>query len=253
MLVRGRHCWPPGASYFFMQKTISMRLLRLILVASLLCTFSAPARASTYLVGAGDQLYVDFPLKGTPADLQALGGNGMTLVIVGESVFFRYTATVAPDGFIVLPSMDPLQVEGLTLEQVKDTIARHMKSFSLRDVVSVILAQPNSRAFVVSGEVQHPGRFVYERPTTLVEALAMAGGPTDHAQLKRVMIFRGGQAPLSVDMSYRQLHDNGLPSQAIGPTDAVIVPRRWYTPDNFLILFILSCVTTAATVYVATK
>ncbi len=31
--------------------------------------------------------------------VQPLGGNGLTLVIVGESVFFRYTATVAPVTF----------------------------------------------------------------------------------------------------------------------------------------------------------
>src|SRR3954462_2460382 len=91
----------------------------------------APAGASTYIVGAGDKLYVDFPLRGSPSDLQPLGGNGLTLVIVGEAVFFRYEATVAPDGFISLPNFGQLRVEGLTLEQVKESIAARLKSFSL--------------------------------------------------------------------------------------------------------------------------
>jgi hypothetical protein len=31
------------------------------------------------------------------------------------------------------------------------------------------------------------------------------------------------------------------------------VPRRWFTPDNFFILIILSTITTGAAVYVAAK
>jgi protein involved in polysaccharide export with SLBB domain len=212
-----------------------------------------PAFAARYVVGAGDKLYVDFPLRGSPADLQPLGGNGMTLVIVGEKVFFRYEATVAPDGFIALPSMNPLRVSGMTLEQVRDQIAGNLPSFSLRDTVSVILAQPNSQAFVVSGEVQKPGRFIYERPTSLMEALVLAGGPTDKAQLKRVQVFRTGEAMQTYNFSHKYVRDHGLPSVPILPSDAIIVPRRWFAPDSVVLLMFLSVVTTAATVYVATK
>src|SRR5438105_4758204 len=124
---------------FFLSKPKKLRLPALFLAFLLVGPAPSPARGSSYVVGAGDQLYVDFPLRGTPADLQPLGGNGLTLVIVGESVFFRYEATVAPDGFIALPSMNPIRVDGLTLEQARDSIASHLKSFSLRDTVSVIL------------------------------------------------------------------------------------------------------------------
>src|SRR3954466_4140677 len=110
----------------------SKRRPALILLALLWSVpLTPPAWAtSTYIVGAGDTLFVDFPLRGSPADLQPLGGNGLTLVIVGDSVYFRYQATVAPDGFIALPSFPPLRVDGLTLEQVRDEIAAHLKTFS---------------------------------------------------------------------------------------------------------------------------
>jgi polysaccharide export outer membrane protein len=230
------------------------RFTRLLMAGALLIsTAPGAARASSYVVGAGDQLFVDFPLRGTPSDLQPLGGNGLTLVIVGDSVFFRYEAMVAPDGFISLPSMDPIRVAGLTLEATRTEIMSHLKTFSLRDTVSVILGHPNSEAFVVTGEVHKPGRFIYARPTTLMEALAMAGGTTDHARLKDVMLFRPGQPPRPIDMSYKTLRRDGPPDIALQPADSIVVPRRWYTPDNFLILLLLSIVTTGATVYVASK
>lgn len=234
-------------------KEMAFRMLRLLVAGALFISVVPPASASAYVVGAGDQLYVDFPLRGTPADLQPLGGNGLTLVIVGETVYFRYAAVVAPDGFISLPSMEPVQVAGLTLEQTRQAILQHLKSISLHDNVSVVLAHPNSQAFVVTGEVQKPGRFIYARPTTLMEALAMAGGTTDHAQLGDVTLFRAGQPPQSIDMSYDTLRKQGPPIISVLPSDSVVVPRRWFTPDSFLILIILSIITTGATVYVASK
>ncbi len=232
---------------------MSSRAFAVFLAALLVVPLPSPVAASTYLVGSGDQLFVDFPLRGTATDLQALNGNGLQLVIVGEQVFFRYTATVAPDGYISLPSLDPLPVNGLTLEQVREEITKHLKSFSLRDTVSVILAHPNSQAFVVAGEVQHPGRFIYERPTSLMEALAIAGGTTDHAQLKRVMLFRMGQPMLKLDVSDKRLREQGPPLVSVMPSDTLVIPRRWFTPDNVMILILLSTITTAASVYAATR
>src|SRR5689334_11700230 len=95
----------------------------LLLIALWCVPLTSPTwAASSYVVGAGDTLYVDFPLRGSPSDLQPLGGNGLQLVIVGDTVFFRYEAKVLPDGYITLPSMDPVQVDGQTLEQIRDTI-----------------------------------------------------------------------------------------------------------------------------------
>src|SRR5579864_1217679 len=104
-------------------QSIQKKVTALLLLGLLLIQVLPIADASQYVVGAGDQLFVDFPLRGSPSDLQSLAGNGLTLVIVGESVFFRYHATVAPDGYITLPSMEPISVAGMTLEQVRREIS----------------------------------------------------------------------------------------------------------------------------------
>ena len=226
------------------------RVVAVALSCLLVFTSITPGHSasSTYVIGAGDKLFVDFPLRGSPSDLQPLGGNGLTLVIVGEKVFFRYEATVAPDGSISLPSMDPVIVQGLTLIQARDAIASKLKSFSLRETVSVILHQPNSRAFVVTGGVKNPGRYVYERPTSLVEGLSIAGGPTDRAKLKFVRLYRGGHPPVTYDLRDKSLQ-NGLPDVMLQPSDTVVVPSRWFAPDNTVILMFLSAITAAVSIY----
>lgn len=225
-----------------------------LLMAGLVCfSLQNNAFASSYVVGPGDELYVDFPLKGAVGDLQPLGGNGLTLVVVGNQVFFRYIASVAPDGFISLPTMKPLRVSGLTIEQIREMIILNMKSFTLKDDVSVLMGRPNSQAFFISGEVKNPGRFIFERPTTLTEAITIAGGPTDHSKLKKVLLLRSGQPPQKIDLSYKQLEENGVPTIALQPSDLVVVPRRWFTPDNTLAFFILSALGTSVAVYAATR
>jgi polysaccharide export outer membrane protein len=233
----------------------SKRRPALVLLALLWSVpLTPPAWASSsYIVGAGDTLFVDFPLRGSPADLQPLGGNGLTLVIVGDSVFFRYEATVLPDGYITLPSMDPIRVNGQTLEQIRDVVASRLKTFALRNTVSVILAKPNSLAFVVTGAVEHPGRYLYERPTTLTEALAIAGGPTVYAKLNRIHLFREGKEPAVFDFTEEALEKNGLPHMTIQPSDVITVPRRWFTPDMNLVLIFFSAITAAVSIYAVTK
>ena len=43
---------------------------------------------------------------------------------------------------------------------------------------------------VVSGAVQKPGKIVFERPATVLEAIMEAGGFTPEANLKRVSVIR---------------------------------------------------------------
>lgn len=228
---------------------MSVRRVIALLLSCAITASAAPVN-DAYVLGAGDELYIDFPLRGTPADLQPLAGNGLQLLIIGERVFYRYKAVIAPDGFMTLPSVGPIHASGMTLSQLREDVERQLSS---NEKISVILANPISEGYVVSGEVNHPNRFMYQRPTTLLEAMAMAGGATDHAQLKRVMVFHPGETPVTVDLSDKTLRLNGPPSLVVRPSDSIVVPRRWFTPDNYMILILLSCITTSATVYVATK
>jgi hypothetical protein len=67
------------------------------------------------------------------------------------------------------------------------------------------------------------------------------------------MLFQNGQPMQTFDLSYKNLVKTGAATVPLHPSDSVIVPRRWYTPEGYLILIFLSIVTTGAAVYVASK
>lgn len=129
---------------------------------------------------------------------------------MGDSIYWHHQVLVAPDGFISLPSLPPLNVAGATLEAIQKMITDHLNEPVRKSLVSVILLKPNSTAFYVWGEVKQPGRFVLERPTQLLEAIGTAGGATDHARLKHVLLMRPGRPSVYSDLSRKNIEKNGL-------------------------------------------
>lgn len=101
--------------------------------------------------------------------------------------------TVTPAGRIYLPGIGTLCAQGLTLEELRDEIdARYDAAIPGVDVTPV-LEQRAPRFVYVMGEVAKPGQFTLTGPTTLMGALAMAGGWTQGANLRQVVVFRRGE------------------------------------------------------------
>jgi polysaccharide biosynthesis/export protein len=62
---------------------------------------------------------------------------------------------------------------------------------TLRDPeVSVILKDFERPFFVAGGQVGHPGKYELRSPTTVTEAVAVAGGFTEQSKHSQVVVFR---------------------------------------------------------------
>jgi len=99
---------------------------------------------------------------------------------------------VTPAGKLYLPGLGAVSAQGLTLEELKHEVdARYAASIPGVDVTPV-LTQRAPRFVFVLGEVTRPGRFTLNGPTTLMGAIAMAGGWNPGANLRQVVVFRRG-------------------------------------------------------------
>lgn len=183
-----------------------------------------PARAA-YRVGPGDQLEIQ---------------------IVGDEDT-RTLSTVGPDGkvyFYILPGID---VWGLTLPQIRQKIEDGLHQF-VRDPqpVAVTLRIAQSDQVWVLGRLNKPGLYPIAGPTTLLEAIAEAGGlsprtvtsslagPTvtlagqngasdEAADLDRAFLIRNGKR-LNVDFT-RLLRDGDMAQNVyLQPGDFVYLP-----------------------------
>lgn len=84
---------------------------------------------------------------------------------------------VRPDGMIGIPLAGQISAGGLLMDQVEKNIASALTKY-MKDtpVVTVGIKETRGYSIYVIGKVNKPGQFSINRPTDVMQALAMAGG-----------------------------------------------------------------------------
>jgi polysaccharide export outer membrane protein len=99
--------------------------------------------------------------------------------------------TVDATGQIELPLIGRLTAAGKTTQQLQDEIAQRLGERYLQSPqVAVLVVDSASQKVTVEGEVKTPGVYQMKGRTTLMEVIAMAGGPADDADLHKVAVIR---------------------------------------------------------------
>jgi polysaccharide export outer membrane protein len=111
-------------------------------------------------------------------------GDVLEVVILGQEELSR-DLLVMHNGNITFPLIGDIKVSGLTTNQVADTIATFLKRYFVQPLVSVILKGPSIATVAVYGEVIKPGTVQYQRGLRISDYVALAGGPSDRANLRR--------------------------------------------------------------------
>lgn len=176
------------------------------------------------------------PSAASAYDYRIRPGDMLRIEVVEDSSIDR-EVLVAPDGRISVPLAGVLRVGGGTVEQARSLITAGLAdAFSSTPTVTVsLLTVPEARGPVepkplkvyVIGEVNRPGLMEVEPDTTLLQALAMAGGFTDFAAVKRVQLRRKGAAQVYT-LNYQKVLDGelGVGAAPIAAGDTIVVPAR---------------------------
>jgi polysaccharide export outer membrane protein len=191
-----------------------MRQFLLAVLVSALAVPLALAQSAGYRIKAGDQL----------------------AITVLEDDTLNRQALVLPDGRISVPLAGSVRAAGNTVETVEKTIADRLASnFAVRPsvFVSVIAVDEEEETFpiFVLGQVGGPGQVEVEPGTTLLQAIALAGGLDRFAATKRIQLRRTdsstGQERLYL-FNYKAVERGGSIQSMITlrEGDVIIVPER---------------------------
>lgn len=126
---------------------------------------------------------------GRAVEAEYLIGSGDVLqIVVWKHAELSGTTPVRPDGKISVPLLDDVQATGRTAVELKNVIASGMRKYLDTPIVTVIVSEVNAHRVTVFGEVKRPGTYVLKGRMTIVDVLSLAGGFTEFASTKNVLL-----------------------------------------------------------------
>ena len=127
------------------------------------------------------------------ADVQSdyvIGPEDVLAINVWKEPDISRSVTVRLDGAISLPLVGEVQASGRTTVQLKNEITKKLQAYISEPEVAVIVQQMMSKRFNVLGEVTKPGSYLLTNSTTVLDAIALAGGFRDFAKQKAIYVLR---------------------------------------------------------------
>jgi polysaccharide biosynthesis/export protein len=137
------------------------------------------------------------------------------------------TQKIGSDGSLSLPLIGEVAAAGKTVGQLQAELARLYKP-QLQDNEVIVNLDTRAVPVVVSGAVQKPGKIVFERPATVVEAIMEAGGFTPEANLAKVSLIRivkGEHESQVIDLR-ALLQGKPFPAIYCSGGDVIYVPEK---------------------------
>lgn len=145
---------------------------------------------------------------------------------------------VRPDGMISFPLVGDLQAEGLTISEMKERLTAKLKEFIKYPQVSISIKAIAGQKVIILGEVENPGVYLVTGNKTILEAISLAGGFTDHAVVSSVMLIKGGfenpkptRLNLTKALKRADISDNLM----LESEDMVYVPRKFIRDVNYFL------------------
>ena len=157
-----------------------------------------------------------------------IGNDDLLSISVWKEPDLSKQIPVRSDGRISLPLVGEVQATGRTPPELEQEIAAKLKNYITAPQVTVIVQQINSQKFNVLGQVNKPGAYSLTAGTTIVDAIAIAGGFRDFAKKKSIYVLRQSQnvGEIRLPFNYENFLKGKDPAQNVQlkPHDTVVVP-----------------------------
>lgn len=125
---------------------------------------------------------------------------------------------VAADGTVRHPLYRGVRVTGVPLSVAEE----RMRAFLRRYEETPTFVMQALFQVIVGGEVREPKLYTLPPEVTVSQAVALAGGPTERANLEGVRLLRGGQE-IILDLTRPE---SGAAAMPIRSGDQIVIPRR---------------------------
>ncbi len=191
----------------------------------------APAHA-----GSADGITGDNEKSGLPD--YVIEPGDVLYISVWDEDDLREDVTVRPDGKISFPLAGDVPAACLTFSMLREELTGRLRQYVRDPIISISLKKTGGKKVIVLGEVREPGVYSVTGKSTVLEAIALANGFTQHAVLSSVIVVRGGSENpegMRLDLGHAIKKTDMSQNIVLQSEDMVYVPRRFIADVNYFI------------------
>jgi len=178
-------------------------------------------------------------------------------VYVHENQDLTLNVTVLSDGTISYPLVGNLFVQGLTTSGLEAILTQKLGQFLQKPVVVISITSETLYKIYVMGEVRMPNAYPFEGAKRLTEYLAVAGGPTEEANLKKCNIYSDDLTKPRLVVNLKEIFEDKDRRQDVElqANDTILLERRsgFIVADWSEIAQIFSVIFGAASIYLVAQ
>ncbi|NLR78615.1 SLBB domain-containing protein [Chitinophaga eiseniae] len=140
----------------------------------------------------------------TPPNYRLAADDEILIDVYGYSEV-QHRLKVTPDGYIRIPNLGPVYVNGLTIEEAKTRITKQLATIysgikAGNTFVQMSLGSIRSIRVLMIGEVERPGSYTIPSLASVANALYVSGGPNENGSFRNIQVIRSGQAIVVFDL-----------------------------------------------------
>ena len=164
-------------------------------------------------------------------------GDEIIIMLWGETQF-RQTFNVDREGYIFIPDIGQIFVNGLTLQTLEVKLFKRLsKSYSslktsggrATTFLDISLGELRPLRIMVLGDVAQPGAYAVSPTTSLFTSLYYFRGPTTQGSLRDIQLIRNGKKIGSIDFYSYLLTGKTVGDERLQLDDVIFIPKRGKT------------------------
>lgn len=150
-------------------------------------------------------------------------------------------------GAVHYPVLGEIDTRGMTVAALRERIRSGLETLFTTPFITIT---PLFRIAVL-GHVRNPGLYTVDPTLSVLDIVALAGGATDVGNLGKIRLLRPGS---ETRVSFEEESTRGRALQEIGirSGDQILVPRRFFTRQDFGILLALAQIGLSIAIFVNT-
>jgi polysaccharide biosynthesis/export protein len=158
-------------------------------IGSIMTGVAAPALVLLLCTSCQTEQSAPFPEQRTASAPVILTPGDVIKLSFPSTPDLNQTQKIQADGKVNLPLIGEVTAGGKTLAAFQSELVR-LYSAQLKNADVVVTLESSVMQVTVSGAVTKPAKLLFDRPTTVFQAIMEAGGPNEYGGFKKVHVVR---------------------------------------------------------------